>query len=340
MTISIRNAPGYALTRPSQVTKVRNVVGYALTLPSDSAVVAGGDVDYRKSRSEILYQLLLKTNPKFSAYTPSSLEYESVTAIAASDLNGGGLSLLPDTTVSVKGSATAGMIGKVTAKYRRIDIAKLFKGRTLSLTVPWTSASTITKATFIDLFAQQFGVRFDTTDITFDTVGFDANFGITMPSTSWCWKGTITVINKKAKRNISDLIGDRKLNTRNWPQAMIDFQDGSKPQGELLYYHLDFSSQRSDFSAWTVNYVYNGSGSGIMVIANAINAVLTANGVENITGASKVSVKPGIDNIKLMRYALPNAAVPEANSAEFSWCLVLEPQETAWFFGKLILHYN
>jgi hypothetical protein len=341
MTISIRNAPGYALTRPAQVTKVRKVVGYALTSPSADAVVTAGDTDYRKPRAELLFELLLKSNPKLTDFSMSSLSYSAPTALAISDLTAGGLSLQPDTSVVVSPSGNGDVSGKVTVKYRRIDLTKLFKGRNLTLVVPWVATSVLTKAEFISLFAEQYGVQFHDDDFSWGTTS-NANYtyAYAVQSSSLCWKGSITVTTVKGKRNISEFVGDRVLNARIWPQAMIDFQDGSKPQGELLYYHLDFSSQRSDFSSWTADYVYNGAGSGSAVIAGRINAVAEVPTGIALTASLKVSTQPGIDNIKLMRYALPNPAVPEANSDEYKWCLVLIPQEPAWFHGKLILHYN
>ena len=333
MTASIRNIQGYALSRQGGVAGVRNVVGYALTRPATEAVLEGL-TDYRKPRQDLLHELVSRTNPGFLDMlpAPSDVVFSGIKAITPTDG-------VRNTSVVVAGAIPGQFRDTATVTYRRIDIGKLFKGRTVTLT-KYTTTSVLTKQEFIDLFLEQTGVRLYAEDFTNTGWGLDVLAPLTMTAGCWCYTGTVNVIWTKGKRNIADLVGDRKLNARNWPQAMIDFQNGTKPQGELLYYHLDFSSQRSQFNSWTADYVYNGAGSGIAVIANAMNVVLTAAGLENVTGSQKVSTKPGIDNIKLSRYALPNAAIPEANSAEYGWCLVLEPQEPGWFFGKLILHYN
>jgi hypothetical protein len=334
MTSSVRNAYGYALSSLKAPSRVRNVVGYALVNPVTNPPVLGGDTDYRLSREELLYRLIIKSNPDAANLIPSaaSLAFDTPTA-----------SIVPgrpqDTSTIVRGAVGSGLVNQQTLLYKRIDLTQLFKGRTLTLIVPWVSGNVLTKDEFIRLFAAQYGVQFHADDFSWSTTSNEYSTTYTVVNGSYCWKGSITVLTKRSKRNLADFVGDRKLNARNWPQAMIDFQNGSKPQGELMLYHIDYSVHRSEFLSWTANYVYNGVGGGIEVIVSRLNTLAPSLAGITFTTA-KVGTQPGLDNIKLDRYALPNAAIPEANSAEYAWCLVLTPQQDAWFFGKIIVHFN
>lgn len=334
MTSYVRNTYGYALSSLKAPSQVRNVVGYALVNPVANPPVLGGDTDYRLPREELLYRLILKSNPAAatSILSSASLTYSTpaVSIVAGRP---------QDTSMVVRGATGSGLVNQQTVLYKRVDLTQLFKGRTLTLIVPWVATNVLTKAEFISLFAAQYGVQFHDDDFSWATTSNEYSTTYTVQSTSYCWKGSITVLTKRSKRNLADFVGDRKLNARNWPQAMIDFQNGSKPQGELMLYHIDYSVHRTEFLSWTANYVYNGVGGGIEVIVSRLNTLApTLAGITFTT--AKVGTQPGLDNIKLDRYALPNPAIPEANSAEYAWCLVLTPQQDAWFFGKLIIHFN
>lgn len=300
-------------------------------MPAGNTTPIIGDTDYKRARNELLYDLIEKSNPGFkSRVSIDSLGFDTLTNIASGNN-------FADTSIRLyPASGVADFVGSQVLTYRRIDLSKLFRGRTLTVT-KFTTNSSITKAEFLDLLLAQHGVRLHTDDVPNTSFTVNTLTVVNIAAGSWCWKGSFSVTWVRGKRNISEFVGDRKLNARNWPQAMIDFQNGSKPQGELLLYHLDYSQFSSEFASWvTGNYVY---GSGIDTIVARLNALsTTAIGITFTSG--KVSTQPGLENSKLMRYALPNAAVPEANSAEYKWCLTLEPQEEAWFFGKLIIHYN
>ncbi|MNG37678.1 hypothetical protein D3C84_1251000 [compost metagenome] len=52
-------------------------------------------------------------------------------------------------------------------------------------------------------------------------------------------------------------------------------------------------------------------------------------------------VNGGLKGLFFNRYAIPNAAVPEANSGLYNRVAVLAiTGDDCWFFGKLLLHYR
>lgn len=332
MTTSVRNAYGYALTSPGGNSRVRNVVGYALTDPDPTTPNHNVHVDYRKVRTELMLDLIEQANPGIkNSLSASDIALDTVLALPA-----GGYA---DTSVRTTGApASTRVIGSKVLTYRRVDIGKVYKGQTLTVN-KWLPVNTLTRAEFIELFLAQYGLRFDPLDLSFTTLSVGVATAVTVVSTSVCWKGTITVTWQKGKRNISEFAGDRVLKGRNWPQSMIDFQDGSKPQGELMLYHLDYSAIRTQLLGWTHGTTYAAGSTGATTVATALNTQATPALGFSFTNAD-ILEKPGLGGIQIFRYALPNAAIPEANSAEFSWCIVIIPTSPSWFFGRLIAHFN
>lgn len=297
-----------------------------------------GNFDYRKTRKELLMQLLEESNPGLTA------------AVGETELKFGGVAVVTptvgpkglDTSIIVEAVDKTLISGRSTVQYRRIDLAKLFRSRTI-VVYKWLATSTITNAELRQLLLDQYGVRLEADEFTAN-VNASTDTAVTVLSTSPCYKGGFTVRWEKGKRDISELSGDHVLNGRNWPDAMVDVGDGTKPQGELLLYNLDFSSQRSLFNSWSSGTVLGVNDSGAQ--ANAINAVLNAAG--NHLGYQfsneTCDKQGGVFLLTTTRYALPNAAIPEANSKEYKFCLVLEnkdyPGYPPYFNGKIILHYN
>ena len=143
---------------------------------------------------------------------------------------------------------------------------------------------------------------------------------------------------EKGKRQLSQLLGDRVLAGRAWPEGLIDFQDGSKPQGEYIAYDVDFTDPMGPtFDTWGSGGILTDGGA-----ADALVAVLKSK-VPSIPWSNKLYYAEygGIVGLRLWRYMLPNPAAPEANKGMYAKVLVLEKYaEDSWFHGRLLLHYN
>lgn len=286
--------------------------------------------DYRKTGNRLIYDLIEESNPGFKDLVPIGSASFGTPVSQAVDPG-----TIQNTNILVRGAANSTAIGKQTVKYRRVDLSKLFRGKVLRIT-EWSAGTSLSVARALELMLLQHGVNLSVADVgdigTF-TVNSAKTFSIA--SGSLCYLGSITVTWVLGKRGLSTVVGDGVLPGRNWPTAMIDVGDGSKPQGELMLYNLDYSVHRASWLSFTSGTIY---GAGIQTFVDQLNVLSTPIGTTFTAG--QVSTAKGLNNVKVSRYALPNAAVPEANSAAFAYCLVFEPQETAWFFGRLITHFN
>lgn len=286
--------------------------------------------DYRKVGTQLIYELIEESNPGFmNSVQVGTLSFG--TPQVQSVPPGG----IQNTNILVKGSPNSGTFGQKQVQYRRLDVSKILQGVTVQVK-GWSAVSSISVARMRELLLAQYGINLTAADISGNpTFVQGIPTTVTIATGSLCYLGSINITWVMGKRQLSEIAGNKVLAGRNWPEAMIDFGDGSKPQGELMLYHLDYSQFKTDFAALSSGAIY---GTGIVGIVDKLNVLSTPIGTTFTSGS--VSTANGLNNCKITRYALPNAAVPEANSAQYGWCLVFEPQETAWFFGKLIAHYN
>lgn len=286
--------------------------------------------DYRKAGNQLIYDLIEESNPGFKDYVPiGSAAFGTPVSQTVEP------GTIQNTNIVVKGKSGSAAIGQKTIKYRRVDLSKLFRGKVLRVT-EWSSGSTLSVARFCELMLEQHGVNLSVDDVgNIGTFAVNTAKTFTVAPASLCYIGSITVTWVLGKRKLTTVAGDGLLPGRNWPDAMIDFGDGSKPQGELLVYNLDYSVHRASWLSFASGTVYT---SNVGDFVTQLNLLSTPAGLTFSGGT--IATANGLSNVKVSRYALPNAAVPEANSAQFGFCLVFEPQQDAWFFGRMIAHFN
>lgn len=302
-----------------------------------------GNEDLRKDRQQMLYDLICQDNPKFKeVFGVNDFTVSAITAITA-DAYG------RNTSCKIRPAVNDGsVVGERIVKYRRRDLNVLFRGVVLDFT-EYRAADSTTKEDFIATFEKYYGVRFHPDDFTQSawvvTVGNSSNT-MSPASGSWCWLpgSTKSVWWRKGKIPLATIIGNASLAGRNWPQAMVAIGDGAKPQGELLAYDLDCTPNRTELLALSNGVFDNGSWNTSLNLGPTV-AFLNAN-IPGITWsrADYRASSGGIGYMTHNRYSLPNAAVPEANSAKYKYCSVLTPvvanQASSWVYGKILLHYN
>jgi hypothetical protein len=337
MTLTVRAVlPGYALTRPVSSLTTRSVGGYALVNPTP-IIPAHPPVltNYRKPQSEMIYDLIEKSNPGFKDIYPLG----SVTfgipadiAVASND------PYKNDTSVVVTPVAGSGGIGKVTVKYRRIDLSVLFKNVTLKLDNYFNTTSAF-PADYVPWFAAKFGISLVSAD-------FSAGNNITsgtaysrgpLPA-CLCYKGAVTILWTLGKRPITDIItsANRNLVGRLYPGGN-DFSVGRKPTGEFMTLTQDATAIKTNLAAIPVAYnPAGGANANIQTICDWLNANTGYTGW-NIGNANSPG---GTQNIQWFRYTLPNANVPEADSSKYTSVVVIQSSADSWFTGRCLLQYT
>lgn len=342
MATSIRNVQGFALSRLTGNTGMRNVQAMALVDPNNGAGKPFGDTDYRKPQLTLIRDLIEKANPGYKAMVPeSAVSYGAPKPLATA---GGS-----DTGIRV--TANSGqriVIGNTTITYRRIDLTKLFAGRTLILT-KYTISNTLPYADILALILSQLGVNLDPADFTARTISENGTSLFTVLGTSLCYKGSFTVQWVKGKRDLAEMMGNKVLDGRVWPQGLVDVQDGSKYQGEHICYDADFSFMASTLNAYTSGQVDTGAWNTPLDSSAMVAGLKTvrpdipwSRSAAPAVGGGNIG---GIGYLYFKRYILPNPAVPEANSGMYTKVMVLEPTnmntpENNWFFGRILIHYN
>lgn len=331
---TIRSLPGYVLSRSTGRTQAQNVQGYALLDTGDKLTRPAGDTDYRKPEQQLLIELVDKANPGvFPAIDRAQIAYETPAAILYTRGDEA------NTTIVAKAAPNAlDVVGRQTLRYRRIDLSKLFRNRTVELT-RYSNTNSLPYAEVQELLLKQHGINIGTGTFTARALSPDSPWTFTALAGSLCYMGSLEVVWRKGKREIADMFTDGVLGGRVWPDGLIQFGDNYKPQGEYIAYDTDFTdTMGAQFTSW---------GNGNLTTDSAGQVTLFANVLSNLFPQYPWNALPaspdnkgGLSNLVFNRYALPNAAVPEANGALFNRVAVLTPQGDSWFYGRLLFHYR
>lgn len=300
-----------------------------------------GGTDYRKQEKDLLLDLIEEANPGWAENIPlDDVVFGTPTVLTPVDSEGRNTSI----TIKAKQGSTS-VIGSRVIKYRRLDVGKLFRGRSLVLT-KYTTLNVLPYADILELLLSQCGINFDPTDMLAGTVQAGNSRSFAIQPSSLCYTGSLTFVWNKGKRDISELLTDGLLDGRVYPQGLIDVQDGSKPQGELMFYNTDFTalSMAAWFNGVTSGGFDNGAWNTSVNSTALVNLLKTLRPDIPWSRGHVAITKGGIGYCYFKRYTLPHADVPEANVGLFKRVMVLEPANMAnpdnWFFGRIYLHYS
>lgn len=291
--------------------------------------------DYRKSQSDLIYDLIEKSNPGFKdIYPKGSVTFGAPVNVTVDSAD----PYKRDTSITVTPTAASGGLGSATVKYRRINLTTLLKNMVMMLD-NYHTGTTANFSVWLPWWVSRFGFNLTTSDFTTaPALVSGGSTSATVVSTSLCYKGSFTARWNLGKRPITDLLTDsnRALIARLYPGGN-NFSAGRKPTGEFMTYTQDASSIKATLegvpSAWLPG---NGANSGI----DTICAWLSANTEFTDWKVGDATIARGITNVEWYRYALPSANLPEANSAKFNRAVVIQARADSWWVGKIIIHYN
>jgi hypothetical protein len=315
---------------------VRSINAYALVNPAPLVPGPPAPTDYHADQIDILYDLIEKSNPGFKAQYPKGkllFGVPSTVALVPSD------PYKTDTSILISPAPGSGVVGSQTVRYRRIDVGVIFKHMTLKMS-DYSVTTTLAVATWKASFIKKFGVSIPAADITNSAVltsGVLTNINIA--TTSLCYKGTVQLTWTVGARPFPSFITDanRALVGRLYPGGN-DFSGARKPQGEFQAYCQDASAIGATIEAYAA--VFNvGAGDNTAATKSLIDWLNSTTGRTNWSTAASTT-DGGIGGITWYRYTIPSAPVPEANSAKYNRCLVIQGVAGSWFGGKIIIHYN
>jgi hypothetical protein len=298
-----------------------------------AAVTATTPTNTRHTESQILYDLIEFDNPGFQSIHPlANLVFGTPATITTTPS-------FADTSLLITAKSNSTSKGSVTVQYRRIDLSKFFRGMTLTLD-NYQTAGTWTLALALSYFNAKYGVNIPISD--FSTTDQAGSFtsgtakSFTIAASSLCYKGTFTVTWTKGLPALGvDVITDNTLVGRNWPTGLTLTSD-TRVQGEYLLYGLDCSGNSSSFEALTSGAVQAAGATAVTTLKTFLLNKIAAIAWVDTDGTA---IQYGLGNLTYTRYSLPNAALPEANSAKYNRAMVITGS-SFWFKGKFILHYN
>lgn len=292
--------------------------------------------DYKADQIDILYNLVEASNPGFKAQFPKgTIQFGTPSVISVQP----GDPYKNDTSILISAAPGSSALGQQTVKYRRIDLSAIYRGMKLTLN-DYVASGTLPVATWKASFVQKYGIKIPASDIA-NTAALTSGAltNLNVAAASQCYKGTVQLTWTVGPRPFASIITDanRALVGRLYPGGNDFTTPGRKPQGEFLVFCQDASSLTTQLETIASGSVPLASNSVVIAL---VAWLLSATSRTDWNTGSAATGSGGITGGNWYRYTIPNAAVPEANSAKFNRCLVIQGWAGSWFAGKIIIHYN
>ncbi len=302
---------------------------------------------YNKPSVDLVVDLINESNPQL----PFPIETGKVlfTGLAARTPGSGEYQ---DTQIKVNAKNNTEYVGNKVLQYRRIDIAKLFRGTSIEIhrySAAASNASPYALHTLLGDINAKYGLALTTDEVT--NVNFPAatdnyyptirtcKVNMVIQSTSLAWKGTVEVRWVQAPQELQSLVTQPELSGRLYPGGN-DFSGAHQYVLDLEAYALDFTE--ANIPALNVGTL----GTGTSAQLSAQTAVIAK--LAQLTGKPYVMSVPTVQNEPFNLYGspftlntIPLATLPEANSRFFNRVMVIAlPAANTWGVGRLFLHYN
>lgn len=286
---------------------------------------------YQKPQLELLLDLIKEANPGIQfPFNPSTMKVSTpVTQAVPADG-------IADTNIVISPKSNDYWFGSVKVQYRRLSMDAIFKNMTPVPVEFYSATPTTTTGRFVEVLNKSFGTSFLPNDFNWPPntdLAQNQNFSLIPVAGNLCYSptGGALFIWRNVKPTFNEVSAVSALAARSFPGGNDFTTPGRKPQGEYLAYSFDFTDP-----------ALYGTGSGT-IINNAgwikIFSKITALDPRfDVTKA--FDQNGGVQGLTYMLYTLPNALVPEANSAKFKYVMTLSTAQSTWFQGRILMHYN
>lgn len=292
------------------------------------------DIDFQKTSAELVFDLIKRDNPNlpFVLTKDNCTLGRPQTYTATGDFR--------NTRVSVTPKANVGYQGPFYVTYRRLVPVTLFPASQPILS-DWYDPNTgaIPVDTWLGWLNARYGTKLQAADVTATTYGngntagtFSMSFAATCPA----FVGTFNVVRSNIKKPLDQQIPEL---TTTIAQLTAGVAMGSTVNdiADLLTYGADFSKQSATLNAMTTLQTVPQTNE-----FQRVGAYMAAVSGRSIQWEAAVANKYGMAGARIIRYALPNVNVPEANSDDYNYVAVITPPASGdcWFKGRFLLHYK
>ena len=158
-----------------------------------------------------------------------------------------------NTEVVVTGIQFRGYINSVTFRYRRLDLALLFKNQVATFDAP--AISTVWNG--LSNLNARYGLNFTKDDLANRSFYNGLDFTISAIPTSYQYFGTFNARYRNGGYRLNDVIYDRNLDAYNHPLKQDDMKAGFK-SGQMLSFNLDLTAEFNIVSALIDGPLANG----------------------------------------------------------------------------------
>lgn len=323
---------------------------------------------YTKQSLQMLVDLINASNPTLPVpLTPTNVLYGTPAAVTPSGGN------IQNTSIKVTAMASTKYVGNTTLNYRRIDFGTLFRSLPIVIYKYSPAAANAVPYKISDLLPSinaKYGLSLQITDLVdgslpagntnaVPSIGLvagtrNSSIVVSASTGSAGYIGTFTLYWVQAPQDIGNMISVTNLETaRSYPGLLATVGSGlyvpdldvfsydfttlfSQGAVSVGYTLTQFASFMATYSLGTVvGLPYN------TALATVLSAIQTASGNPAYNVTSPASTPMSLFGIKFTSVALPNVAVPEANSKYFNHCIYADlPAANSWGAGRLILHFN
>lgn len=256
-----------------------------------------------------------------------------------------------NTEVMMFARGNTGYISKSLVRYRRIDLATLFRGLSAEIykyTASGTTEYPFDVYTLLKEINRRFGLNLTKDDVINNWFPWqndryypDKRSSQTVMKatpTSLMYVGETTLRWVSDAKSLADMILVLEVPGRSFPGGN-DFSEGSKYRLDIETYDADFN-EFADMGHAFMTLPLGAQDPSIVIEQNRL-----LNGINVVSGKTYTFDPVGepfaLGGITPQRYTLPHPNFPEANSANYNRLLVINyPESGAWGVGKLFLHYN
>lgn len=230
-------------------------------------------------------------------------------------------------------------IGTQTLYYRRINLANLFRSMTLTLD-NYLGSTTMTAAQFCTCFNAKYGTELVTSDFSNTTFTSGSSYTVSIVAASLCYEGSFTFKWTQGVPTLQQAITNPVLVGKLYPGGNT-FGGARKAQADVLSYGLDCSKIRSSLLAIASSSTptpasWQQAGSSLAAILGFLQQNLPSLNFSGVDSATP----GGLANLQVVRYTLPQATVPQANSSKFAYVVLINAVAGSWFQGSFYLHFN
>lgn len=292
------------------------------------------DIDFNAASADLVFALIKRDNPNL----PFVLTKDNCTLglpqvyTATGDFR--------NTKISVNPKKDSGYQGPFYVTYRRLVPVTLFPSAQPILN-EWYDPNTgaIPVDTWLGWLNAKYGTKLVAADVTATTYG-NANVAgsYTMSFNTKCpaFVGTFTIVRSNIKKPLSQQIPEITTNIAQLTTG-VPMNASANDVADLLTYGADFSSWASTLNTFTTLQAFPQTQTALQIAS-----YMASVSGRSIDGAVAVATKYGLNGARIIRYALPNANVPEANSDDYNYVAVITPPASGdcWFKGRFLLHFK